>query len=164
DTAAHGSDRVIVLDQKHCGSRRGPGYLALALAGHGRRDATVHDGEIDLEASAFAQGTLDVQIASALLNDAIHRGKPEARALAHLFGGEKWFENTPEGLLAHANARVSDAQHRVATLRHSGESGWVSRVHANAFGSKGELAAFGHGISSIDRQVQEHLFQLPCVG
>ena len=96
--------------------------------------------EIDLEGGAFADLAIHPDIAFALLDDAVHGGKPKPGALGTL-GGEKRLEDVRLGLGVHAHAHVADGQHHVLPRLHRSMGAGVAFVERGIGGFDGELAA-----------------------
>ena len=98
------------------------------------------------------------------LGDAIHRGQPQAGALADFLGGEKRIENVAQDLRIHAEARVSDAQ--ADELSHARLRVLLNVLGVNVRGGRAddELSASGHRVASVDGQVDDDLFDHAGVG
>ncbi len=106
---------------------------------------------------------IDAHTATGLLGEAEHLGQAQARTLADVLGGEERLEHLGQHLFAHAAAGVANAQHHVfAGLRvfralRAGADACVA-------GRQGQLAAFGHGVAGVDRQVEDDHLGLGRVG
>ena len=110
------------------------------------------------ESAALAWKALDLDPALVLLGDAIDSGKAKAGSLADIFGSKERFENANEGGLVHALACVRHAQAykranpRVAMLAE------ILLIDQEQRRGNPEMPAFGHGITGVDCQVDNHLF------
>ena len=98
-----------------------------------------------------------------LTNDAINGRQPEARAFVGSLGREKWFKDAGLRGRIHAATGVADGEdNMLASMGILIKSG-VFIVERDIGGLDGELPSHGHGVPGIDRQVHDHLFELPLV-
>ena len=98
------------------------------------------------------------------LGDAIHRGQPQAGALADFLGGEKRIENVAQDLRIHAEARVSDAQADELSYARLRVLLNVLRVNVRGGRADDQLSASGHRVASVNGQVDDDLFDHAGVG
>src|SRR5690606_31185666 len=93
-------------------------------------------------------------------DDPVTGGQPEAGAFAGRLRGEEGLEDLLEDLPSHADARVGDGHLDVGARRDlfTGERP-VPGVDDAARGGDGERAAAGHGVASIEGEVQQHLLE-----
>ena len=97
-----------------------------------------------------------------LLDNGIHGGQPQPRALAHVLGGEKGFENPGQRGLIHALAGVSQAEVHIAARRPLvGPAESLGQRYGLT--RQGHVPLPGHGLPGIDQQVEYHLLHLTRV-
>src|SRR5205085_1069064 len=101
-------------------------------------------GQIDVKAAAASVFTLHDDISTALLDDAVHGGEPEARTLAFFFGGEKRLKDARLGFFVHAHAGVAEREHDVAAGTDELLSASMALIHDRVLGLDSEPAAVGH--------------------
>ena len=75
--------------------------------------------QINLEGRSVAGFAVHPDVASALLDDAVDRGKAETRSLRSL-GGKERLEDVGLGFGVHADAGVADGEHHVVSGLHRG--------------------------------------------
>ena len=80
------------------------------------------------------------------------------------FGGEERFEDAVLGLAVHAGAGIGNGQQYIAARFHHRMLLLFAFAHLGIAGLKDELAALGHGIARVDRQIHHHLFDLAGIG
>src|SRR6185437_14566477 len=68
--------------------------------------------KIDLERRTFVEFTGHLDVASALLDDAINRGQAESSSLRP-FRSEEWLENLRLGCCVHAHTGVAYGEHDI---------------------------------------------------
>ena len=122
-----------------------------------------HPRQVNLERCSLAGLAVDPDVASALLDDAVDRGKAESRALRS-FGAEKRFEDAALGLGIHSHAGVADGQHHVLAGFRRGVKTGITLVQRDIGGLNRELAAARHGVARIDRQIHDDLLDLAGIG
>src|SRR5450830_1828751 len=108
---AHG---VVVFHQQQAGAGVGGGRQGVAGAGAGFGGGGA--GQPDFHGGAAAGGALDAGAATGLDRHAVDLGQAQARALAHLFGGEKRFEHAAGDVGRHAAAAVAHGEADVVDL------------------------------------------------
>ena len=106
------SNPRVILDQEH---RLRSGRRWLNTAAHDWIYGLVHTRQVDFEDASHADFAVDIDVAAALVDDAVHRGKPESGSLSHLLGRIDGFEDTRLGLRIHPAARVGDRENDVPT-------------------------------------------------
>ncbi len=98
-----------------------------------------------------------------LLHNAMDRGKPQARAFAHILGGVERVEYAAKHLRAHPAAGVRHlqadklARTRFETLARGG------LVEYRQAGGNVNRSAARHGVPGVERQIDEDLFHVPLV-
>ena len=132
-------------------------------AGHGcaGRDLA---RQIDPECGSLAGLAVDPDVAAALLDDAVHRGQPQAGSLALLLGGEERLEDPRLRDSVHAEAGVADGEVDVRPGLHAHVAGRMLFVEIHVGCLDGELASVGHGIAGVHHQIHEDLLDLAWVG
>ncbi len=120
--------------------------------------------QVNAEGGAHADLAVDDDRAARLLHDAVDRGKAEARALAHLLGREERIEDFLKMLGLDAGAGVAHlAEHIFA----AGKPPVLQRQQfalAHIRGADRDLAAVGHRVARVHREVHDHLENLALVG
>src|SRR3954471_9487798 len=122
---------------------RGPSTFRAALGG-GRHPAVA--GEGDGEGGSLARRAVHLDVAAVALDDAVHDGEAEARALAHVLGGEEGVEDAGQDVRGDARAVVAD--------RDPGPLG--GGVPHDADGP----SALAQGLGGVGQQVHQHLVDL----
>jgi len=120
--------------------------------------------EIEGEASAVAGGGVDMDEATALLDDAVDSGETEAGAFAGLLGGEERFEDAGLGGGVHAVTGVGNGEENVVSEFHGSMKVGVGVVDEEVLGFDGEPAAQRHGVTGVDGEIEENLLKLARVG
>ena len=158
------ADVLVVL---HHQNRLRPRALRLLLRPLGRL-GILHRGQqarqVDLHGRALAGLAVDLHVPARLLDEAVDLREAEARAVAHILGREEGLERLGQHLAAHPGAGVADAQHDILARRDFGLPGRVAFVEEGIGRLDGQPAAAGHGVASIDREVEDGAFQLVRVG
>src|SRR5580692_5268952 len=135
--------------------------LFRSLGATGQRVLVDRKKDIDARANAFIR--IDLREAARLQDDSVDRSQAEARPFAPRFRGEKGFEGTLTYLGRHANAIVTELNADVRSRGSSEESplrfGDVPRGCHD-----GERAAKWHGVSGIDREIEDYLFDVARIG
>ena len=125
-----------------------------SLSRHSREEHPKLRAPVDL--------TIHFNPAAVLLDDPVGGRQPEARSLADVLGGEERFEDVRKVLRCDAGPVVADAQTRPGRDRRGRR-----RVRARGFDERcvdREPSANRHGITRVDGQVQEHLFDHAGIG
>jgi hypothetical protein len=98
-----------------------------------------------------------------LLDDAENSGQAEPGPFARLFGGKKRFKDAWEDLRRNPAPSVSNPKTNVSPGRGVWDESSVL-FGENFLGRLDQkLAAAGHGVTSIDQQVHQHLVEHPSV-
>lgn len=116
--------------------------------------------EINGEGSSLPGFTANLDVAAALLDDAVDGGETEAGTVAAFLGGEKRLENTGESGIVHAAAGVADGENDEGAGLAIGESSGGVFVEIDGRSFQRDAAALGHGVSSIFDETGEDLFEL----
>ncbi len=99
----------IVLNQEDGLASTSHGF-GRHLAGSGGRRGSRHSREVYPEGGATAHFADHFNPPFMLLDDPINGGQAQASSFADLFGGEEWFENSPECRSVHAAAGIGNRQ------------------------------------------------------
>ena len=67
--------------------------------------------QINPERGSDADFAINVDVAAALLDDAVHHRQPQARSLADAFGGEEGLKDARLHFRRHAAAGIADGHH-----------------------------------------------------
>jgi len=117
-------------------------------------------GQIDLDGRAVADLAVDLDMAVALLHEAVSHAQPEARALAFGLRGEERIECALDDILRHACSCVSNGQHHVLPGGDIGHGRDVFVVEHRVRQLHRQPAAVGHRVSRIDREIEDHVLEL----
>src|SRR5260370_35714034 len=112
--------------------------------------------KVDLKNRSLVQGTIYPNISVALLHDAIHGRKSEARALSHALGGKERLEDMHNGLCTHARPRVCNRQHHVTSCLGTWMFARVRMVQFYVGGLDLEFPARRHGDRKSTRLNSSH--------
>jgi hypothetical protein len=99
-----------------------------------------------------------------LLDNAVAGSQPQAGAFAALLGGVKRLEDMRLNLGRNTHARIADRDQRVCSGAGPGVLARVRCVELDIGCGDRQRAAGGHGITGVDHQVDQHLFDLAWVG
>jgi len=160
--ASEGADGVFVFDEKDSFAMLGGRGKGLRSRGDGQ--LFLSNGEIYFKASAGAQRGFDVNVAGALVDDAVDGGETKAGAFARSFRSEKWFKDASLGFRGHAEAGIGDGDKNVLAGLYRRMRLGIFGVHSEVVSFDKKCAAFGHGVGSIDREVEKDLFDLAGIG
>ena len=86
----------------------------------------------------------------------MHHRKAQSRSSAHALGGKERVPGAGQRLGAHAAPGVGHRELQVLSLRKA-QAHWRRSVGG---GGDGDHTSVGHGVASIDREVEERHFQL----
>jgi len=144
----------------------GPGHAGLRRGViRGRRPlASFRQRQINAGRGALTQFALEGNRAAALPDDSVGRGQSQSSALSGTLGGEERLEEVAARGFGHSDAGVGQRDHHVLARTHAQALGGEALVEMHQGGLNGELAAMGHGVARIDRQVHEHLLEPARVG
>ncbi len=162
DHGAVGTDLVIVLNQQDRLAGAGSRHRHLGRIGGTRRPAVVAR-EIELDRRPVPRLAIEGDVAARLLDEAIDLAEAETGAAADILGGEERLEGARHRLLRHARARVTDGDIGVLAGNDLAVGGGIGLVERRIAGLDGQLAAVGHGVARIDRQVEDGAFELVLV-
>ena len=95
-----------------------------------------------------------------LLDDAVARGEPQAGALARALGRKEWLEDVVEDVALHAGAGVRDGKDDPASGRDCGRGSARGWFHECVASLDHEPTAARHGVTGVDREIDEELFHL----
>src|SRR5580704_8748522 len=161
--AAQFAERELIFNQENgLGAVQGLVQFRSLLLGVER---LFHLGKIDFEGSSGPRLAVDFDVATALLDHAVHRGQPKAGALALPLGSKEWLEGSRARRRLHADAVVSHSEENVVSDEHRvGIAANELVIHVEVAGRDLELASVGHGIARIHGQIHDDLFNLTLVG
>ncbi len=98
-----------------------------------------------------------------LFDDAEAGRQAQPCAFALLFGGEEWLEQVTLHLGVHADPGIAHRQQHIRPLVDAQMILRIGRVQEDIARLDGQFAALRHGIAGIDRQIHQHLLDLPRV-
>ena len=141
-----------------------PGRSFLNCVLDGNRLARGRDPrQIDFENCSLARPAVNPDVAIILFDDAIYGGKPETGTFGS-FRGEERLEDLRLRFCIHAQTSVTNGQHHELTGFHGRMHAGIAVVERDVAGFDGELAALGHGISRVDREIHDDLPDLAGIG
>lgn len=106
-----------------------------------------------------------IDVATALLDEAVDHGQAETGTFSYFFGGEERLEDFGLGFRVHADAVVNDREENVGA-----GFDWVGILldrklgHVVISGLDGNTAAIGEGIARVYDQIDDGLLKLGLVG
>ena len=103
-------------------------------------------------------------MAARLFDEAVHHGKPEAGAFAGRLGGEERLEHLVENFFRNPGPGVGDAQHNILPGLDVAEPTGIGGVEIGVGGLDGEAAAFRHGRSGIQSEIEQDVLELVRIG
>jgi hypothetical protein len=98
---------------------------------------------------------IDRDVAAGLFDEAINHAESQPSALADWFGGKKRLKRLLGNRLRHAASAVGDRDHDVGTVSHVGHRTTAALPAFDVTGRDRQLAAIRHGVSRIDRQIEQ---------
>ena len=108
----------------------------------------------------MARGTVELNDATGLPDKSIHLGQAQSSALPRWLGREERLEGAHPGCFVHARAAVGNRNfHIVAGLR-AFMAGDVRSREGHITRADDKRASVRHGVTSVDRNIQERAFQL----
>ena len=161
--ARHRADPVIVLDHQHgevLGRREAHGGLGAGLFLSGQLGRA---RQIELHRRALALFGIQVEVPARLLEETIDLAEAEAGALADILGGEEGIERTRLHLGRHADPGIADRDTDIIARRKVFLLTGIGRVERDIGRLDHQLAAIGHGVAGVDRQVDDRGFQLGLI-
>ncbi len=162
DVSSENAHLVVILDEQYrLGAAKA---IGLRLRRHGRVGVAADLRELELEGRSVARLAVDPDVSPTLLDDAKDRREPEAGAFALLLRGEEGLEDPCLRFAAHPDAGVAHRDSHVRAREHSGVFHLVVVIHLDVRRLDGQLAAIGHGVARIDREVHQKLLDLSGVG
>src|SRR5208282_2171559 len=163
ELASKGAHGLVIFDEQN-GSPFALGRDLVRFGLGGEADLVIGVGKIDLESRSVTELAINKDMSSALLDDAVDGGEAKTGAFAQLFGGEEGLKDAGDGGFIHAATGVADGEENVFSGRHAlmliGESG-VEFLGASL---ENKLAAPGHSVARVDRQVDDDLVELGGIG
>ena len=131
--------------------RRGGATLGARVRAGGRQ----HEAHM----RALAGGAADADVAAGLAHESVHHRQAEAAAAAEGLGGEEGLEHALQHRRLDALAGVADVDLHVVARRHLDHAGERGVELAQRNGDR-QLAAFGHGVAGVDREVEDGVLEL----
>ena len=110
-----------------------------------------------------APGASQRDRAAGLAHDPVHHREAEPRTLSRSLRREEGLEGAVARRLVHPDAGILDVDRDVRSGDHVEHRGGAE-VERLLVGANGEGAAAQHRIARVDRQVDEHLLELPRIG
>src|SRR5262245_21850334 len=104
---------VVILDKKDCFTPLSLGRLAAIVPFVRRSFSSLQPWKIDLDRRALAHLTVNLDVASRLLDEAIYLTEPQPCSLANPFRREKGFEGAIYHVLTHACSVVCHGDRHV---------------------------------------------------
>ena len=143
--------------------RRGRGVLCRAVGGLrfglGFQFGTMPRQE-DAERGALAGLGIHVDKAAGLLDDAIHRREAKPGALADFLGREERLEDLVDDIGRNAGAGIGDVDPHIIRRRHALVGQLRGFIRRDVGGLHRQLAAVGHRVAGVDREIDDHLLEL----
>ncbi len=114
---------------------------------------------------SLAQHRIDKQKPPGLTDDPVNGGKAKPSSGAHLpgFGGEKGFKNPRQILPRDASSGIADRNHRVNPWRNLLCPACQRCLESFTARADRQSAPAGHGITGIDRKINNDLVKLPRI-
>ena len=101
---------------------------------------------------------------AALVDDAIHGREAEPGALPQLLRRVERLEEMTQDRAVHADAGVADGEHHVRAGTRAWMLGGVSLVEFHVRGLDRQHAAARHRVAGVEREIEDHLFNLARIG
>ena len=118
--------------------------------------------EVKLHPGTFADDAEHLDVPAALFDEAEHHAQAKPRALAVGFGGEKRFKRLGEHLRRHACPRVGH-RYPYIVAGDNALAGAKCAIKADVFRAQVDGALTLHGVTGIDGQVENGIFQLIAI-
>ncbi|MNP29268.1 hypothetical protein D3C76_1222860 [compost metagenome] len=153
------ADGCFIIDQHH----RHVAQVTLLACNRqrlfGRQAGAVQAWQVQVHTGALARFRIHPHLATGLADETIDHRQPQARTLAHRLGGEERIEGARQHLRWHAAAVIADAQGQVVTGGQVQVRGDLV-VSLQMTGFDGDPAAGRHGVTGVDTEVEQGVFQL----
>src|SRR5690348_3357094 len=120
-------------------------------------------GEINLKGRAASECALHPNVSVTLLDNAVDGCQTQPSSFAPFLGREEWLKHMCERGRVHANPRVSHGQANIRTFSGAWMTSGVDLIQDWVTGLNFEFAARWHGITSIDGQIHDDLFDLTLI-
>ena len=95
-----------------------------------------------------------------VLYNSVHDREAEAGTLADSLGRKERFKDMLTIVHGYASARIPDLDHHMPTCAGLPAAADHTGIKRNIFCGYSECSAARHGISRVDRQIEEHLMDL----
>src|SRR5579872_4617219 len=115
------------------------------------------------ECGALAFDSVEIHESACLLDNAIDRRKAKSRAFAHFFGGKKRHEHLVADRLRYARPVIDKFDKHVVGGRHSLGVVAGALCGGDVGAAQLQMAAIGHGVARIDREVHDDLLELQLI-
>src|SRR5690242_1888497 len=122
------------------------------------------EGQVNLKGSTLAWGAFHPDVAVALFYDAVDSGESQPSAFSAFFGGEERFKDMGQNSGIHPRSGVGYGEEHVISDPRTRMGPGISLVQSGVGGLDFQLAAGGHGVTGIDRQIHDDLVDLALVG
>jgi hypothetical protein len=117
-------------------------------------------GKYRLHCRSVPGFAIDFHVSAGLLDEPIDLAQPQTRPVTDLLGGEKRLECAGKNIRRHAVASVADTDERILAGRDFGIRAAIIPIERLIGGFHCQLAAIRHGVSGVDRDVDEACFEL----
>src|SRR4030095_17017197 len=121
-------------------------------------------GQVEVKGCAAPRLALDLDVPTALLDDAVRYGQAEATALAEFFRGEERLEDASLHFGRHPTSGIADRQPHGAARRERRMAIRVGAAELDDTRGECQSAPIRHRLASVNRQIQEHLCELVALG
>ena len=155
-------DSLIVFDDQDGLAALGQ---RLRVIDRNTRFADVFPGsrQIELDRGALTDLAVNRDVPARLLDEAIDHGQAQPAAAAVGLGGKEGIERPCDDFGRHAGDGVADRHQHILAGLHVGVGGGIGPVEMGIRRLDGEPAAVGHGVTGVDGEVQQRIFQLCLV-
>ena len=120
--------------------------------------------QIDLERRSATRLGVDLDVPAGLLDETEDLAEPETRSLGSALGGEERFEGLRRDLRGHSRACIGDGDKHVLALLGADVVRRVDGVEMSVRRFYRQLAALGHGVAAIHRQIEDRALELARIG
>ena len=154
----HGGTHALVI--LHHQNALAAAFDRLGMARVQRILRPARAGQIQFDRRAFAQLAVNLDVAARLFDEAIGLGKAQTGALAFWLGGEERLEHPAHHFWCHAGAGIADRQHDILARIDLAMLDGIGVVEMGVGDFQGQLAAVRHGVTGVDRQIEDGVLDL----
>ena len=160
NAADHFAQDEVGFDEQHglgatCDRQRGQGGRHRLLGLRGFRQE-------NFQRRAGTGQALHGDVPVVLRHDVLHHRETEAGARG--LGGEERLEHSPARCVVHAVSGIGHLQRRITPRTHFQVGAILGFSRAVVERAQRELAAVGHGVTRVDREIQDGVFKLSRIG